>query len=143
MSRRTALQEDSNPNREKQQEKKRQWRFQDKKHRKIKPDTMRIGVAQNVRWPARGAEREPKQTAQVLPQRHEQPPQQRRRGKVRNNVERVRRLVPGQDKINNVHEQRGPKRSLGHVAPRTAPPGAQGYLIRWLLRDAAPTQAQN
>src|SRR5437899_11170703 len=104
---------------------------------------MRIGMAQNVRWPARGAEREPKQTAQVLPQRHKQPPQQRRRGKVRNNVERVRRLVPGEDKVEKVNEQRGPERSLSHVAPGTAPPGAQGGLFRWLLRDAAPTQAQS
>ena len=52
-------------------------------------------------------------------------------------------LLPGEDKIENVNEQCGPKRSLGHVAPRTAPPGAQPGLIGWLLRHTAPTQAQS
>src|ERR1019366_3206396 len=81
---------------------------------------MRIGVAQNVGWPASGAEREPEQTAQVLPQRHEQPPQDRRRGKVRNHAVRVGRLVPGEDKIENVYETGGPKCCLGQIAPSQA-----------------------
>src|SRR5712692_7817281 len=67
----------------------------------------------------------------------------RRRGEMGNDAERVRRLVPGEDKIDNVHEKGGPKRRLDQVAQGTSPPGAKRRPIRWLLRDTAPTQAQS
>src|ERR1700674_5616884 len=104
---------------------------------------MRIGVAQNVGWSAGSAESEPKQAEQVLPERHKQPPQERRCGEVGNDAERVRWLVPGEDKVENVHEQCGPKRCLCQVGPRTAPPGTPLGLIRWLFGHTAPTQAQS
>src|SRR5713226_1928212 len=103
---------------------------------------MRIGVSQNISGPATGAKREQDKTAEVEPKRHQQPPQERRRGKVRDDAERIRGLVPGEDKVSDVHEQSGPESGFGHVKPRTAPPRTFRSLIRWLLRDTAPTQTQ-
>ena len=62
---------------------------------------------------------------------------------MRNDAVGIRRLVPGEDKIENVHEAGGPKRGLGQVAPGAAAPGTPRGLLGWLLRDAAPTQAQS
>src|SRR5712692_3154940 len=103
---------------------------------------MRIGVAQNIRWTAPGAECEQDKTAEVEAQWHQQPPQEWRREKVRDDAERIRGLVPGEDKVCDVHEDSGAESGFGHVKPRTAPPRTFRSLIRWLLRDTAPTQTQ-
>src|SRR5207245_5150312 len=55
--------------RENQQRQKRQRRLQEEHNRKIKPDTMRIRMAQNIGWTA-GAKCKPDQPSQVRPWRH-------------------------------------------------------------------------
>src|SRR5258708_34006726 len=99
---------------------------------------MRISVAQDVGWPAPGAKCEPKQTPQVLPQRHEQPSQDRRGGKMGEDAERGRWVGPGEGKINKVEKQRGPKGSLCSGFPCPGPPAPTRGLFP-LVRRGQPT----
>src|SRR3981189_1216517 len=103
---------------------------------------MRIGVAQNIRWPASGAECKHNEATEMGPERRQQPGQKRRFGKVRNDAERIRRLVPGENKVGQVHEQRSPEDCFGYVAPSAAPPRAPRGFIDRLIRKTTPTQAQ-
>src|SRR5258706_14350277 len=103
---------------------------------------MRIGVAQNIRWPASGAERKHNETAEIEPQWHQQPAQERRSGKVRNDAERIRGRVPGENKVGQVHEQRSPEDCFGYVGPSAAPPITPRSFLRELLWKTTPAQTQ-
>src|SRR5713101_5512791 len=121
---------------EKQQAEKTQRGLQSKNDRKIEPNGMWIGMAEN-KSPPSPAEQNPKHSAEIEQGRHEKAAQEEHRWTRSEALQRAGWLMPREDKLKRVNSQRGTGDALKRRPPTGAPPLAHFSLVPRLAGNGA------